>query len=166
LGEERLGGRCTEEREESGHASQIPMDDGAPVLRRATGMSSQEGVRDSGGSGVNERRRGKIGTGGRLAFVLKSVSMAQAERERGGVGVGASTWRWEKEESGGPAVVVGSAGRPATAPDHRTWVAPLLHEQRGVAGMGDMVKGGCQVGPGRRGLVAATGVLDRAGKRG
>jgi hypothetical protein len=120
LGEERLGGRCTEEREESGHASQISMDDGAPVLRRATGMSSREGMCDSGGSGVNERRRGKIGTGGRLAFVLKSVSMAQAERERGGVGVGASTWRWEKEESGGPAVVVGSAGRPATAPDHRT----------------------------------------------
>jgi hypothetical protein len=57
-------------------------------------------VRDSGGSGVDERRRGKTGTGGRLAFVLKSVSMAQAERERGGVGVGASTWRWEKEESG------------------------------------------------------------------
>jgi hypothetical protein len=37
LGEERLRGRCTEEREETSGADQIPMDDGAPVLGRATG---------------------------------------------------------------------------------------------------------------------------------
>jgi hypothetical protein len=34
LGEERLGGRRTEEREESGSAGQIQTDDGAPVLGR------------------------------------------------------------------------------------------------------------------------------------
>jgi hypothetical protein len=43
VGEERLGGRRTEEREESGGAGQIPMDDGAPVLGRATGMLAREG---------------------------------------------------------------------------------------------------------------------------
>jgi hypothetical protein len=37
LGEERLGGRSTEEREESSGADQILPDDGAPVLGRATG---------------------------------------------------------------------------------------------------------------------------------
>jgi hypothetical protein len=43
LGEERLGGWRTEEREESGGADQIPTDDGAPVLGRAMGMSPREG---------------------------------------------------------------------------------------------------------------------------
>jgi hypothetical protein len=43
LGEERLRGRRTEEREESDGAGQIPMDDGAPVLGRAMGMSAREG---------------------------------------------------------------------------------------------------------------------------
>jgi hypothetical protein len=42
LGEERLGGRCTEERVESGGAGQIPTADGAPVLGRATGRVAQE----------------------------------------------------------------------------------------------------------------------------
>jgi hypothetical protein len=37
LGDERLRGRLTEEREESGGTGQIPMDDGPPVLGRATG---------------------------------------------------------------------------------------------------------------------------------
>jgi hypothetical protein len=36
LGEERLGGWLTEEREESGDAGQILTDDVAPVLGRAT----------------------------------------------------------------------------------------------------------------------------------
>jgi hypothetical protein len=43
FGEERLGGRHTDEREESGDADQIPTDDGVPVLGRAMGMSAQEG---------------------------------------------------------------------------------------------------------------------------
>jgi hypothetical protein len=42
LGEERLGGRCTEERLESGGAGQIQTADGAPVLGRATGRVAQE----------------------------------------------------------------------------------------------------------------------------
>jgi hypothetical protein len=42
LGEEMIGGRRTGERE-SGGAGQIPMDDGAPVLGRATRMSTREG---------------------------------------------------------------------------------------------------------------------------
>jgi hypothetical protein len=42
LGEERLGERLTEEREESDGASQIPIDDGAPVFRRATGNIGSE----------------------------------------------------------------------------------------------------------------------------
>jgi hypothetical protein len=37
LEEKRLGGWRTEEREESGSTGQILIDDGAPVLRRATG---------------------------------------------------------------------------------------------------------------------------------
>jgi hypothetical protein len=37
LGEERLRGWCTKEREESGGADQIPMNDGAPMLGRAMG---------------------------------------------------------------------------------------------------------------------------------
>jgi hypothetical protein len=43
FGEESLEGRCTEEREESGSSYQIPMDDGAPVHGRATGMLAREG---------------------------------------------------------------------------------------------------------------------------
>jgi hypothetical protein len=41
LGEEGLGGWCTEEREESGGTGQILMDDGAAVLGRATGPSAR-----------------------------------------------------------------------------------------------------------------------------
>jgi hypothetical protein len=43
LGEERLGGRRTKEREESGGASQIPTADGAPVPGRAMGRLDWEG---------------------------------------------------------------------------------------------------------------------------
>jgi hypothetical protein len=43
LREERLGGRRTKEGEERGGAGQIPMDHGAPMLGRGTGMSSREG---------------------------------------------------------------------------------------------------------------------------
>jgi hypothetical protein len=43
LGEERLGGRRTEEREESGGTSQIPTANGAQVLGRATGRLAREG---------------------------------------------------------------------------------------------------------------------------
>jgi hypothetical protein len=43
LGEEGLEGRRTEEREESGGAAQIPTDDGATVLGRATRMSAWVG---------------------------------------------------------------------------------------------------------------------------
>jgi hypothetical protein len=84
LGEERLGGRCTEEREESGGASQIPMADGTPGLGRATGMLARKAACGSSGSGVDERGRGKTGTGQRTVFVLKSGSVARAEIERGG----------------------------------------------------------------------------------
>jgi hypothetical protein len=43
LGEERLGGWCTEKREESRGTGQIPTVDRAPVLRRATGCLAVEG---------------------------------------------------------------------------------------------------------------------------
>jgi hypothetical protein len=43
FGEERLGERHTDEREESGGADQILTDDGVPVLGRAMGMLAQEG---------------------------------------------------------------------------------------------------------------------------
>jgi hypothetical protein len=48
LGKERLKGRCTKKREESGGGGQISTDDGAPVLRRAMGMSAREGGVRSG----------------------------------------------------------------------------------------------------------------------
>jgi hypothetical protein len=88
LGEERLGGRRTEEREESGGAGQILTDDGAPVLGRAMGMSALEG-----GAWLRWLRRGReekgeMGMGWRPSFVLKSGSVARAEREKRGSGVG------------------------------------------------------------------------------
>jgi hypothetical protein len=43
LGEERLGGRRTEETKESGGTRQIPMDDGAAVLGRVTRTSARGG---------------------------------------------------------------------------------------------------------------------------
>jgi hypothetical protein len=43
LGDERLGGRHTEEREESGDTDQILTADGVPVLGRATRSLAREG---------------------------------------------------------------------------------------------------------------------------
>jgi hypothetical protein len=69
-------------------------------------------VHGSGGSGVDERRRGETGTGRRSAL-LKHNLVVQVKREKGGwVSVGSFAWRREKEERGGPSAVVGSAGRP------------------------------------------------------
>jgi hypothetical protein len=56
LGEEGLGGWRTKEREESGGTSQIPMDDGAVVLRRAMGTSARgSGAFETGLSGTGQR---------------------------------------------------------------------------------------------------------------
>jgi hypothetical protein len=58
-------------------------------------------VHGSGGSGVDERRRGETGTGRRSAL-LKHGLVVQVKREKGGwVSVGSSAWRREKEERGG-----------------------------------------------------------------
>jgi hypothetical protein len=43
----------------------------------------------------------------------------------------------EGGEGAGPGMVVGSAGQPAMAPDHRAWAAPLPREQGRVAGVCD-----------------------------
>jgi hypothetical protein len=58
LGEERLGGWRTEEREESGGADQIPMADGVSVLGRATGSLAREG-----GTRLRWLGRGREGKG-------------------------------------------------------------------------------------------------------
>jgi hypothetical protein len=58
LREERLRGRRTEEREESGGADQILTADGAQVFRRAVGGWPRKAARGSGGSCVDESGRG------------------------------------------------------------------------------------------------------------
>jgi hypothetical protein len=78
LGEEGLGGWRTKERDESGGTSQIPMDDGAAVLRRAMGTSTR-------GSG---------------AFETGLSGMGQRGKKGGGVSMGTSMW-WRSAMRGG-----------------------------------------------------------------
>jgi hypothetical protein len=105
LGEERLRGRCTEEREESGGVGQIPMVDGAPVLGRATGMSAREGgvqlwglgkaACSSGCSGMDERKgrravvpaKSRWLTGPRCSGELRECRLGKAACSSGGSGV-------------------------------------------------------------------------------
>jgi hypothetical protein len=113
LGEERLGGRHTEEREESGGAGQIPTDDGAPVLGRATGTSAWGGSARLRWLGRGREENGaKRGTKTAIVLFLRRLGGA----------TGASAWRMEKEERVGPGAAVGSSGRLATAPGRHAWV--------------------------------------------
>jgi hypothetical protein len=85
LGEERLGGRRTEEREESGGAGQIPMNDEALVLERATGMSAWER-----GARLRWLRRGREENGrngdGMVAVAFEKRLSGARQRGKRGVG--------------------------------------------------------------------------------
>jgi hypothetical protein len=85
LGEERLGGRHTEEREESGGAGQIPTDDGAPVLGRATGTSARGGSAWLRWLGRGREENGaKRGTKTAIVLFLRRLGGAgKRKRERG-----------------------------------------------------------------------------------
>jgi hypothetical protein len=64
LGEERLRGWLTKEREESSGTGQIPMDDGGPVLERATGNVGSGRWRSAPMARAWTRgERGETGTG-------------------------------------------------------------------------------------------------------
>jgi hypothetical protein len=84
-----------------GSAGQIPTADGALGARESYGeVWPRKAVHGFGGSGVDERGKGRTGTGRWLAFILKEIgSVARAERGKrgGGVDMGASAWRREEE---------------------------------------------------------------------
>jgi hypothetical protein len=69
LGEGRLGGQRTEEREENGGGGQILTAAGAPVLGRATGRLVREGSARLRWLGRGREGEGKMGTGRRPACV-------------------------------------------------------------------------------------------------
>jgi hypothetical protein len=127
-------------------------------------------VRSSGGSGVDERGRGEMGTGRRPAFVLKRISsVAWAEREK--KGGGASAWRVRVEAGeggkGGPSAAVDSAGRPAMAPKPAGVGGVVAARTEEGGGCGRRGRTRLTSGTGvRRGPVSANGVREReAGRR-
>jgi hypothetical protein len=88
LGEERLRGWCTEEREESGGAGQILMDDGVKRGRESYEKHQLgEVVLGSGSSGMDERRTGRNRDGAVAdAFEKRLSGVGQRGKRRG------STW--------------------------------------------------------------------------
>jgi hypothetical protein len=109
LGEERLGGRRTEEREESGGAGQIPMNDEALVLERATGMSAWEG-----GARLRWLRRGREENGrngdGMVAVAFEKRLSGARQRGKRGVGRrGRVHVEAGEGRKGGPGMAVGSS---------------------------------------------------------
>jgi hypothetical protein len=90
LGEERLGGWLTEERaQESSGAGQIPMDDGGPVLERATGnVGSGRRRLASVAQAWTRGERGEMGH--RAAFCFEGGSVARAKGKGKGGPAGAS----------------------------------------------------------------------------
>jgi hypothetical protein len=102
LGEERLRGWHTEEREESSGAGQILMDDGAAVLGRATRTSARGGRARLLWLGCGREENGWKRGMRRRVVLLKSGSVARGREEKAGVGVGTSAWRLEEEERAGP----------------------------------------------------------------
>jgi hypothetical protein len=86
LGEEGLGGRRIEEREESDGAVQISMDDGVAVLRKATGMSAQGGGARLRWLGRGREENGQKRGTGRQPALLKCGSVARGRGKGGGRG--------------------------------------------------------------------------------
>jgi hypothetical protein len=69
--------------------------------------------------------------------------VARAEREKGGRDQrGRVHVEVTEGGEGGPSVTVGNVGRLAIVPDWQARVAPLPHEQRRAASVGDAGEGG------------------------
>jgi hypothetical protein len=126
LGEERLGGWRTEEREEGGGAGQIPTDD-----RAKRGWESYwerqlgEVALSSGFSGANERRTGQNGDGAVADAFEKWLGGAGQRGKKGGR---CGCVRVEEGEGGegGPGMAVGSSGRLAMVPDRQAWATWVM----------------------------------------
>jgi hypothetical protein len=117
LGEERLGGRRTEEREESGGAGEV-----AKRGRESYGEHRLGEV--ALGSGVDERRTGQNGDR-TVAAAFKKWLGGAGQRGKKGVDVGASVWRREKEERGGG----GGLAQQWAAQGGRQW-PPTIERRR------------------------------------
>jgi hypothetical protein len=86
-----------------GSAGQIPTADGVLGARESYGeVWPRKAVHDFGGLGVDERGKGRTGTGRWLAFILKEIgSVARVERGKKGW----STWALSRgggRRKGGP----------------------------------------------------------------
>jgi hypothetical protein len=80
--------------------------------------------------GVDEREMGQKKGMERRPATFQAARWRGAEGGKGeGVPCGRSHVEMEEEGRGGPGMVVGSAGRPATTPDRRAWAAALPREQ-------------------------------------
>jgi hypothetical protein len=89
-----------------------------------------EGGGGNGCLGVDEREMGQKKGMERRPATFQATRWRGAEGGKGeGVPCGRSHVEMEEEGRGGPGMVVGSAGRPATTPDRRAWAAALPREQ-------------------------------------
>jgi hypothetical protein len=132
--------------------------------------AAPRGRGDGGGgnrcSGVDEREMGqKKGDEAAAGGFSSDLVVRGKDGKRGGGPTGAVAWRRRGREEGAD-MVVGSAGRPATAPGCRAWVAALPREQ----GRGRARATRCRRlthGPERDGGPDVSGgVWERAGERG
>jgi hypothetical protein len=163
LGGEMLRGWLTEEREESSGAGQIPTDDGAQVLGRATGNVGSGRWRSAPVARAWMRGEwGKMGMG-RRPTLLKSGSMAQGREEKRGGRRGRVCMEVEEGGEGGgclarQSVACGGQHRPPTVgrgwrrcrANRGGWMAWVMRAMGWAR-----LTGGTGV---RRGPVAAAGV--------
>jgi hypothetical protein len=140
---------------------------GSPVVR--SGEADVWAVEKGGGgesssSGMVERRTVKEGTGGSRWLFKRLGGAGRQGKKGGGGGPGGRVHMSDGEGGeGAPSTVVGSAGRPVMAPDHRARAAVLSRNK------GERLIGGAgrQRGPvlsgGVRERVRESGVAQRRG---